>query len=122
MKRNKTKRKNNIFNFRVGSEEDLKDLRKRTKELKSKNTTPKKIYENGLLVEEGKYNDEATYLAKKQLYKATVNKALDELASNNSLIKLCNIRLKDLNPSRFKHLDEEEGVLKLFDENGNRII
>ena len=121
MKRNKTKRKNNIFNFRVGSEEDLKDLRKRTKELKSQNTTPKEIYENGLLVEEGK-NQEATNLAKKQLSKAIINRALDEIITNNSLIKAYNLRLKFDNKSRYRHLDEEDGVLKLFDENGNRII
>lgn len=121
MKGNKTKRKNNIFNFRVGSEEDLKDLRKRTKELKSKNTTPKEIYENGLLIEEGK-QQEATYLAKKGLSKAVVNNALEEIISHNALIKAYNLRLKDLNPSRYKHLDQEDGVLKLFDENGNRII
>ena len=113
------KKKNKVFTFKT-TEENLQDFRKRTKSAKANKTTPEEIYLNGLLIEEGK--DEEQTVTNKKLMKISLrNKALDDIIKYNALIKAHNLRLKDLNPSRYKNLDPEKDVIKLFDEHGNRI-
>lgn len=117
-----TRRKNNLYNFRVESEEKLNDYKQRSKTLKSnKQINASEIYEDGLLVNEGK-DEEQTILNKKNMKKAIRNNALEVVISNNAQIRAHNLRLKDLNKSRYKHLDPDDGTIKLFDEDGNRIV
>ena len=122
-KNNKEKEpKTDIFNFRTGSPETVKELKDRTKNIKkTKKITQKEIYVTGLLVEEGK-NEEQTILDKKNMKISIRNNAIDKLIETNALIRAYNLRLKSLNPSRYKYLDEDEGTVKLYDEKGNRII
>lgn len=118
----KKKQKNNLFNFRVTSEKILLELKRRTKNIKkSSKVTQMEIYEDGLIVNEGK-DEEQTILNKKAYKKGLRNDALDEVVSYNAQIKAHNLRLKYLNPGRYKHLDEDDGVISLFDSDGNRII
>lgn len=121
-KKEKEESKSDIFNFRTGTPEKKKELKERTSKLKnSKDITQKDIYINGLLVEEGK-DEEQTVLNKKNLKKAVRNEALDLVIESNAVIRAYNLRLKALNPKRYKFLDEDEGTIKLYDEKGNRII
>ncbi len=114
--------KNDIINFRAGSEEKKKKYKDRIKKVtESKNIRQIEIIENGLLVEEGK-DEEQTFLNKKNRMKAIRNNALDEVIKANAVIEAYNKRLKDLNPNRYKFLNEEDNVIKLYDEKGNRII
>lgn len=114
--------KNDIVNFRAGSEEKKDEYKERIrKATESNNIRQIEIVENGLLVIEGK-DEEQTVLNKKNKTKAVRNEALDKVIESNALLRAYNLRLKALNPNRYKFLDEEEGVLKLFDEKGNRII
>ena len=100
-KNNKEKEpKTDIFNFRTGSPETVKELKDRTKNIKK----TKKI-------------------TQKENMKISIrNNAIDKLIETNALIRAYNLRLKSLNPSRYKYLDEDEGTVKLYDEKGNRII
>lgn len=114
------KKKTKVFNFRT-SEDKLQDFRKRTKEAKANNSTPEEIYENGLLIEEAK-DEEKTILNKKLLTISKRDEALYILSDYNHRIRAYNLRLKSLYPSKYKNLDPEKDVIKLFDENGNKII
>ena len=120
-KKFKTRRKNNLFNFRVDSEEKLAELKSRSKNLRTKELSQADIFEDGLLVNEGK-DEERTVLNKKQPKKAIRNEALEKLIETNAIIRAYNLRLKDLNPSRYRHLTEDEGTLELYDKNGKRIV
>lgn len=122
-KKNKEKgSKNDIINFRTGSEEKKEEYKKRIKKItESKGIKQIEIIENGILVEEGK-DEEQTVLNKKNLKKSVRNEALDVVIQANAVIRAYNLRLKALNPSRYNFLDEDEGTIKLYDEKGNRII
>lgn len=114
--------KSDIFNFRTGSHEKKEELKKRTDKLKkTKDITQREIYEAGLLVHEGQHQ-ESSFLNKKTREIATRNDMLDELIKSNAAIQAYNLRLKSLNPQRYKHLNKDDGIIKLFNENGNRII
>ena len=121
-KKNKKSSGSDLYNFRAGSAEKKDELKTRTKVVtESNNVTQKEIYEDGLLVNEGR-DDERTFLNKKYMKKAMLNDALDTVAEMNAVIMAYNRRLKNLNPSRYKFLDDEDGVVKLYDEHGNRIF
>lgn len=114
------KKRTKVFNFRT-SEDKLLNFRKRTKEAKANNTTPEEIYENGLLIEEAK-DEERTVLNRKLLAVANRNEAIYILNDYNSKIRAFNLRLKAIKSDKYKDLDPEKDVIKLFDEKGNRII
>ena len=97
----KKKRINYIFNFRLKTKEGLQDIKDRTKALKSsKKITAKQIYEDGLLINEGK-TTEASILNKKAKEIAIRNNLITEVIGINAHIEGYNRMLKNKYPSRY---------------------
>lgn len=110
----KKKRINYIFNFRLKSKEGLQDIKDRTKALKSsKKLTAKQIYEDGLLINEGK-STEASILNKKAKEIAIRNNLITELIGINAHIEAYNRMLKNKYPSRYEDLEPEENVVEII--------
>lgn len=109
----KKKRINYIFNFRLKTKEGLQDIKDRTKALKSsKKITAKQIYEDGLLINEGK-TTEASILNKKAKEIAIRNNLITELIGINAHIEGYNRMLKNKYPSRYEDLEPEDNVVEI---------
>lgn len=109
----KKKRINYIFNFRLKTKEGLQDIKDRTKALKSsKKITAKQIYEDGLLINEGK-TTEASILNKKAKEIAIRNNLITEVIGINAHIEGYNRMLKNKYPSRYEDLEPEDNVVEI---------
>lgn len=120
----KKKQKNYLFNFRLKTEKGLQDIKDRTKALKkSKHITPKEIYEDGLLINEGK-STEASILSKKAKEIAKRENLITELIGINAHIEGYNRMLKNMYPSRYEDLKPEDNVvvIKITDKKTGKEI
>ena len=111
---------NDIITINVGTEEKKNEYSERLKKA-TENRNRIDIIEDGLLVAEGK-NIEQTLLNKKHKQKAIIDNIFNNLLRELAVLKSYNTRLKNINPERYKDLKYDDGYLKLYDGNGNRII
>ncbi len=120
-KKNKNK-KDDYIGFRTRTEKQKKEYTDQAKHLKeSKKITKADIFEDGLLANLDVDSEDA-FLLKKNIKRNKLADSLEEVKAYNEIIKAYNRRLKDLNPNRYKSLSVEDGTVKLYDQQGKRII
>ena len=118
----KKNNKNDYIGFRTRTEEQKEEYTKQAKHLKeSKHLTKADLFEDGILANLDVDSEEA-FLLKKNIKRNRLANSLEEIKAYNEIIKAYNRRLKDLNPTRYKSLSVEDGTVKLYDQQGKRII
>ena len=115
-KKNKEKTESNLFNFRTKTISKCKEFKRRKRQLPKK-AKHEEIYEDGLLVHEGR-ELEGTILNLKAKKIAEREKLLAKLNGLNHEIQAHNLRLIDLYPSRYEKDYISDNVLyfKVFDK------
>ena len=128
-KNNEEKTNSNLFNFRTKTIAKCKEFKRRKRQL-AKKVKHEEIYEDGLLVHEGR-ELEGTILNLKAKKIAEREKLLAKLNGLNHEIQAHNLRLIDLYPSRynksyvtdnviyFKVYNKEDKLLYEFKVNEN---
>lgn len=118
----KKNKKDDYIGFRTRTERDKKEFQDQSEQLKeSKKLTKADLFKDGILANLDVDSEEA-FLLKKNIKRNRLADALDEVRGYNEVIKAYNRRLKDLNPTRYKNLSVEDGTIKLYDQNGKKII
>lgn len=116
---NKKQKKYSIFNFRTSTKEKPEEFRRRKKQL-SKKATHEEVYEEGLLVREGR-ELEQTILNTKAKKIAEREILLSKLNGLNAEIQAHNLRLIDLYPTRYKKDFVTDSIIyfKVYDKDEN---
>ena len=104
-----------VFSFRI---EDKEVLRKRIKET---GLSAEELFEEALAIHEMP-NSEATLLQRKQKAINERDIAINTIIERNNYIQALNRRLKNKNPSRYRNLDAEDGVVEIFDKDNNKLF
>lgn len=118
-KENEEKSKSNIFNFRTESKDKTKEFRRRKKQLSNK-ASFQDVFEDGLLVNEGRQLEQ-TILNQKAKKIAKREEILTEFIRLNAEIQAHNLRLRDIGTGSNKTIDIADNVLylKIYDKEGN---
>lgn len=114
------KDKNDSMTIRTGSEEKKKSFKDRSKELKANGYTQSDIFEAGLLALEKGYGEQQI-LYKKNKMIAERDNALHEVIEKNQMIEAYNRQLKDRYSNRYKELDVNDNIKKIYDSEGNEL-
>ncbi len=104
-----------VFSFRI---EDKEALRKRIKET---GLSAEELFEEALAIHEMP-NSEATLLQRKQKAINERDIAINTIIERNNYIQALNRRLKNKNPSRYRNLEVEDGVVEIFDKDNNKLF
>lgn len=104
-----------VFSFRI---EDKEALRKRIKET---GLSAEELFEEALAIHEMP-NSEATLLQRKQKAINERDIAINTIIERNNYIQALNRRLKNKNPSRYRNLEVEDGIVEIFDKDNNKLF
>ena len=111
---------NDYIGFRAKTEAQKREFYKRSENLKAKVYTKSDIFKAGLLaLEKGESEQQLIYQKIKAINER--DKYLMQTIALNEYIEAKNRRLKDKFNSRYKELNINDGVIILFDSNGNKI-
>ena len=111
---------NDYIGFRAKTEAQKREFYKRSENLKAKGYTKSDIFKAGLLaLEKGESEQQLIYQKIKAINER--DKYLMQTIALNEYIEAKNRRLKDKFNSRYKELNINDGVIILFDSNGNKI-